>query len=230
MIAPLTANWFLPGGALLRRATLMMFVVTSPGWAQNPDRSQSDAPTSVTENVADPRSSGSRDSDGTDVTGNVGVSPDTPAASPTPANPPRPGLLHELGQALEGSLKRFNSDLRKAGKAFGNLGQDADKAVRDTAGATRDAADLAKSAVDDLVTLPNQRIVIGRARCTTAANGAPDCRSAAVAVCRGKGFGDGASLEVESAEKCPSQVWLSGRAPRPGECQVETYVTRAACR
>jgi hypothetical protein len=30
-------------------------------------------------------------------------------------------------------------------------------------------------------------------------------------------------------EKCPARVFLEARAPAPGECRKETYVTRAVC-
>jgi hypothetical protein len=77
--------------------------------------------------------------------------------------------------------------------------------------------------------LSSQHIVTGRERCAAAANGAPDCRSAADAACRAKGFASGKSLDTQSAQKCPARVWLSGRLPADGDCQLETFVTRSVC-
>jgi hypothetical protein len=78
--------------------------------------------------------------------------------------------------------------------------------------------------------LPNAKIVSGREHCETAANGAPDCRAAVEALCRSKGLAAGKSLDVQSAEKCPARVWISGTQPRRGECRMESYVQRALCR
>jgi hypothetical protein len=77
--------------------------------------------------------------------------------------------------------------------------------------------------------LPQTRILSGRAKCAVAGNGAPDCRLAAEAVCRQNGRAGGRTLEIQSAEECPTQVWLTRRQPEPGECKMATYVTRAVC-
>jgi hypothetical protein len=78
--------------------------------------------------------------------------------------------------------------------------------------------------------LPKNKIVSGRERCETAANGAPDCRGAIEALCRSKGFAPGKSLDIQSVEKCPARVWISGAQPTTGECRMESYVQRAFCR
>lgn len=78
--------------------------------------------------------------------------------------------------------------------------------------------------------LPKNKIVSGRERCETAANGAPDCRAAIEALCRSKGFSPGKSLDIQSVEKCPARVWISGAQPTTGECRMESYVHRAFCR
>jgi len=165
------------------------------------------------------------------------VAPDGTPPSPPPAarepdstNPFRPGLLHELGRILENSVNKLNSDLKNAGTALENLNNQTNQAVKGAADAAKDAADLTAGAAGNIVALPSSRVVIGRAKCEAAPNGAPDCRIAANVLCRSKGFGQGSSLDVESAEKCPVQTWLSGRPPKPGECGVETFVTRASCR
>ena len=154
-----------------------------------------------------------------------------PEATKTDAlNPFRPGLLQELGRMLENSVNSLNSNLKGTSATFGNLGNQTNEAVKGAADAAKGAAELTAGAAGNIVALPANRVVDGRARCEAAPNGAPDCRIAANVLCRRKGFEQGSSLEVQSAEKCSAQIWLSGRARKPGECDVETYVIRAACR
>ncbi len=145
-------------------------------------------------------------------------------------NPFRPGLLQELGRMLENSVNSLNSNLKGGSATFGNLGNQTNEMVKGAADAAKDAANLTAGAAGNIVALPANRVVDGRARCEAAPNGAPDCRVAANVLCRRKGFEQGSSLEVQSAEKCSAQIWLSGRPRKPGECDVETYVIRAACR
>ena len=90
------------------------------------------------------------------------------------------------------------------------------------------SAEAPKSLQIDL--LPKAKVVSGRERCGTAANGAPDCRGATEALCRSKGLAAGKSLDVQSVEKCPARVWISGTQPTTGECRMESYVQRAFCR
>jgi hypothetical protein len=171
--------------------------------------------------------------------------PAAPDATSEPAAPPpaasretetgvpnafRPGLLHELGRMLQDSVNNLNSNLKGASGALENLSNQTNEAVKGAAGAAKDAADLTAGAAGNIVALPSNRVVIGRSRCEAAPNGAPNCRIAANVLCRSKGFGQGSSLDVESAENCPVQAWLSGRSPKRSGCSMETYVIRAACR
>ncbi len=71
--------------------------------------------------------------------------------------------------------------------------------------------------------------MIGRERCALAQNGAPDCEPAAQALCKGKGFQGGKSIDTQSERKCPPRLLLSGRAPSDAECPTEMFVTRAMC-
>jgi hypothetical protein len=61
-------------------------------------------------------------------------------------------------------------------------------------------------------------IVSGRARCTLGPGAVPDCRLAAEALCRSKGYGSGTVVDFEMAERCP-----------PPYCVMDHYVTRALC-
>jgi len=125
-----------------------------------------------------------------------------------PQAPRQDGLLGTIGRWIDGSVARVGTVWR------GKL-----EALQD---------ERHKNIVIEL--LPKTKIVSGRERCETAANGAPDCRGAVEALCRSKGLAGGNSLDVQSAEKCPARVWISGAQPATGECRMESYVQRAFCR
>jgi hypothetical protein len=159
-------------------------------------------------------------------------------AQPTTAQPPRanyqPGFIDAFGRFIGDSASklnsRVNSQLKSTNETLGNLGSQTTGAAKDAAeGAAQAAVGTAKQAAGAIIGLPSQHIVTGRERCAAAANGAPDCRTAADAACRAKGFAAGKSLDTQSAEKCPARVWLSGRLPADGDCQLETFVTRSVC-
>jgi hypothetical protein len=155
-----------------------------------------------------------------------------PAANPparAAASAHQPGPLDSVGRWFKDSFNRLGSNVQGARDTLGGLGERASGAAKEAAGAARQATDAAKDAADAVVRLPNSRVVEARARCTIAANGAPDCRQAAASVCKAKGFGSGSSLDIQSAHKCPARVWLSGRSPEPGDCETEAFVTRAVC-
>lgn len=177
----------------------------------------------------------------------------TPSMQPTPPArtapqqepaPAEPGMLESIGRWFQDSFNRLKSDVRDARGTLKDLGGRASSTAKEAADVAKDAAknaadaakgaaDAAKGAAKDaaetVARLPHARVVDGRERCTIAANGAPDCRAAAEAVCRGKGFGSGTSLDIQSAQKCPARIWFSGRSPESGECPVESFVTRAMC-
>ncbi len=142
-------------------------------------------------------------------------------------------MLESIGNWFKNSFDRMNSGIQDARGTIGELGDRATGAAKGAADAAKDAADAAREAAKDaagaVARLPGARVISGRERCAVAANGAPDCRAAAEAVCRGKGFASGSSLDIQSAQKCPARVWLSGRSSDPGECQIESFVTRAMC-
>jgi hypothetical protein len=144
-----------------------------------------------------------------------------------------PGFLDALGRWFSQSAETVSSGLKGTQDTLTSLGSQAGDAAKGAAGAAKGAADAAAGAAvgaaADVARLPATRVVSGRERCELAPNGAPDCRTAASAVCRTGGFETGTSLDIQSARKCPARLWLSGRAPAEGECAVETFVTRAVC-
>jgi hypothetical protein len=140
---------------------------------------------------------------------------DHPAAARPADSDQQPGLLEVFGRWMEEGASRLRSDMREAKEKLDNLGQK--------------ARDAAKDATGTVAGLPNARVVTARERCPPAQNGAPDCHAAANAICHGKGFKGGKSLDTQSEQKCPARVLLERRAPNANECPTEIFVTRAMC-
>jgi hypothetical protein len=110
--------------------------------------------------------------------------------------------------------------------------EDARKKVEGLSSAASDAAKTtvegAKDAAGAVARIPAARAVSGHEKCQLAPNGAPDCIAAANAICKAKGFESGKSVDMTTAEVCPSKVYMSGRSSGP-ECTTETFVSRALC-
>ena len=145
--------------------------------------------------------------------------PNPPAREAAPAH--QPGMLEGVGRWFKDSYNRLSSNVEGARDSISSFGERAGSAAKDAAAAARDAAGA-------VAKLPNSRIVETRERCAVAANGAPDCQSAAESVCKGKGYATGSSFEIQSAQKCSARTWLSGRPDRSA-CDMESFVTRALC-
>jgi hypothetical protein len=143
------------------------------------------------------------------------VSEPAPPAAAAPGPSFQPGFIDAFGRLLEQGAAKFKSDMQGAQENLDKLG--------------KEARDAAKDATSGFVGLPGARVVTGREHCVPAQNGAPDCLAAATAVCRGKGFQTGKSLDTQSEQKCPARLLLSGRAPNDTDCATEIYVTRAMC-
>jgi hypothetical protein len=139
-----------------------------------------------------------------------------------PAPAFRPGLLDALGRFMEQGFTNLNTGLKDAQGRITDFQGKASEVAKGAADAARDAAGA-------VAALPVQRLVSGREQCAPAPNGAPDCQSAATAICKANGFKTGRSADAVSAQKCPAQVWLERRQAREGECTIEHFVTRAMC-
>ncbi len=143
------------------------------------------------------------------------------------------GVLESIARWLERGLASITSGLGNAKSNIDSLGEKAASASRNigekAAEAGQSVADATKGAVNEVMKLPATRMVQGHVRCDISPNGAPDCRSAALSLCASKGFSKGTSVDFVSAEKCPPAVWMDRRTPEPGECVMETFVTRALC-
>ena len=154
--------------------------------------------------------------------------PEAPAQVPPPApGPSAPALprlptpgetIGSIGRFIDQSISNVGAGIKGAGDAVG--------------GASSAAGDLAKgvgNAAGAVARLPLSNTVSGWERCPPAANGAPDCEVASVALCKAKGFSAGKSVDITSAQKCPAAVWLEKRQPSAGECKDESFVSKAIC-
>ena len=154
--------------------------------------------------------------------GSEGVPPAEPPAAQQPDPNYRPGFFGALNRWLGNSKDAIDSQFKKTQETLGSIGSEA-------TGAAQGAAGIAQQAAGSVVALPLARIVNGRQVCPVAPNGAPDCQPAIDALCRGKGFQTGKSLEISSAQRCSARVWLYGTTAQKAECPVDTAVTRALC-
>jgi hypothetical protein len=139
-----------------------------------------------------------------------------PAAVPGSAPKDQPGFVDAFGRWWQDGAARFRAGWQGAQEKLDQLGKQARESTKD--------------ATNAVVGLPNSRVVIARELCPTAANGAPDCQTAAATLCRGKGFQSGQLMDTQSEQKCNSaRFLLEGRAPSGTECPTQMFVTRAVC-
>jgi hypothetical protein len=143
------------------------------------------------------------------------AAPDQPVPvqrEPEPPPPPQenPGLINEIGKMF-----RKLPALKSPSETIDDLNERA----KDT---TRDASDT-------LSRLAKPLMVTGRMICPVSPNGAPDCKSASDKMCQAKGFKEGKSLTMDSAEKCSAKVLIPGRTRKPDDCRNDNYVTAALC-
>lgn len=137
-----------------------------------------------------------------------------------------PGFFESIGRWFDHQADSFNSTFGGARSRVEEFGREAGDAASRT---VTNAKDAAKGAADAVTSISAPRFVSGHEKCRLAANGAPDCGSAADAVCRTKGFKSGSSIDMTTAEVCPPKVWLAGQNTGPS-CHTETFVSRALCR
>ncbi len=169
------------------------------------------------------------------------IAPDGPPPvavepAPPPPPPPRAGLFEAIGRWVDRSTTKFSDHLRGAKRSMDDLGDKAsvnskemtDQAAKVGQGAAdigKNAVDATKNAVDAVAKLPAARMISGRERCATAPNGAPDCVTAAEALCRKKGFSTGKSMDFTSAEECPVKTLIG----QSDQCTTVTFISRAMC-
>jgi hypothetical protein len=165
------------------------------------------------------------------------AAPDPAAQPPVKPDEQQPGWFDTLGHWFDESVTNMNKgwdDMNKGLKStLGAVGGQANDTTKSAAEAASNMAKgAAKGAVDAagaVGRLGTARLVSGQSLCALAPNGAPDCRGAAESLCKAAGFTSGSSVDYVTSEKCPSEAYLAGRRPAPGECTTEHTVTRALC-
>ena len=150
-----------------------------------------------------------------------------PPPAPSSAQPQpgqKPGLFEALGRWFDQGAANFRAHMRGAKQKLNDLN---DEAAANSKNFGDRAAEVTKGAVDAVAKLPTARVMSGRESCAVAPNGAPDCISAAEALCRKHGYSTGKSMDFTSAEECPPRVLL-GQQSR-AECTNVTFISRALC-
>jgi hypothetical protein len=144
-----------------------------------------------------------------------------------PQQPPasyKPGFLHQLGVWWDQGIGDFNNKMKNAKDKLDDLSSS--QPAKDATAATQDAL---KNAADAVVHLPATRMFELHDKCQTAANGAPDCPTAAANACRGKGFSAGKPMGISTSQVCSPAALMAGRAPGPADCHDETYILGVVC-
>lgn len=155
-------------------------------------------------------------------------SPEPPAASTSPAPQPQ-GFIDAFGNWMQQGVATVGAGFgAMVGVVGGQAGQAARGAADAASSVAKSAADVARDTASSVPKLPTG-VIRGRERCLLAPNGAPDCRAAAEAMCRAKGYVGGASVDFETAEKCPPPYRVSSRNTPEGVCIFEHFVTSALC-
>ena len=176
-------------------AALLLMTAVGPGWPQTAAPPASPQPEQTAPQQAAP--------------------PQGAPPAPQPPAPENPGLLNEMGKALEKSLSILPT-LKGTGETIDDL--------------NAKAKGVAKDAGESLSRLTNPAsLATGRVQCPLSANGAPDCKSAADKLCQSKAFKEGKSLTTDSVEVCSAKVLIPGRTRKPGDCRTDNFVTRALC-
>jgi hypothetical protein len=143
---------------------------------------------------------------------------------PTTASPP--GALEQVGRWLDDSVSTAGVGIGKAFQGtiggFGGVGGQAGTAAQGAADAATSVAKGVADVASAAARLPTSRIASGREKCTFAPNGAPDCRGAADALCKSRGFQSGTCIEFENAENCPMERTAA-------DCPVVYFVTKSLC-
>ncbi|MFZ0066817.1 MAG: hypothetical protein WAK90_11660 [Pseudolabrys sp.] len=131
------------------------------------------------------------------------------------------GFLATVSRWFRQQTATVNSSFEDARKKVDSFNSAAGNAAKTTVEGAKDAAGA-------IARIPSARAVSGHEKCPLAANGAPDCVSAANIMCKAKGFESGKSVDMTTADVCPAKVYMSGRSTGP-ECTTETFVSRAFC-
>jgi len=158
-----------------------------------------------------------------------------PPGLPAPANssaPPAaaPGFITAFGRWVQQGVATMGAGFGSMVGVIGGHAGDTARGMTDGASTVaKGAADVARDTATTVTRLPATAFISGREQCLPAPNGAPDCRAAAEAMCRTRGYNGGNSIDFETAERCPPPYRVSSRNTPEGVCTMEHFVTRALC-
>jgi hypothetical protein len=158
-----------------------------------------------------------------------------PQQPPAAGQQQQPGAFEQVGRWWDQSISNMNQSITNMNNSWKDTFKpNANPLWPDTGKSTSEAAtDMMKGAAKAADTmsknLGGSRLIAGPIVCPLAPNGAPDCRAAAVQLCKQHGYKTGSSVDYVTAEKCPAEVTIAGRRPEPGECPIEHAVTKALC-
>jgi len=162
---------------------------------------------------------------------------DPPAATPAPPAPPgptppaeNPGFVGVLGNWMQQGMTSMSTGIDAMFGAAKGAADAASTMAKGAAGVAKGAADAAVDTAAGVTMLPVPGVASGHEQCLLAANGAPDCRVAAEALCRARGFATGTSVDFVTSEKCQPPYRSSSRNTPEGVCTLEHFVTRALCK
>jgi hypothetical protein len=158
---------------------------------------------------------------------------DAPAATPVPeppAAPENPGFVGVFGNWMQQGMTSMSTGIDAMFGAAKGAADAASTAAKGAAGVAKGAADAAVDTAAGVTKLSVPGVASGREQCILAGNGAPDCRTAAEALCRARGFTTGASVDFVTSEKCQPPYRSSSRDTPEGVCTLEHFVTRALCK
>ena len=158
---------------------------------------------------------------------------DPPAATPAPAPPPppeNPGFVGTFGNWMQQGMTSMGTGIDAMFGAAKGAADAASTVAKGAADVAKGAADAAVDTAAGVTKLSVPGVAGGHEQCILAGNGAPDCRGAAEALCRARGFATGTSVDFVTSEKCQPPYRSSGRDTPEGACTLEHFVTRALCK
>ena len=157
--------------------------------------------------------------------------PPSEPPAPAPATPAdNPGFVGAFGNWMQQGMTSMSTGIDAMFGAAKGAADAASTVAKGAAGVAKGAADAAVDTAAGVTKLPVPGVAGGHEQCTLAGNGAPDCRVAAEALCRARGFATGTSVDFVTSEKCQPPYRSSGRDTPEGACTLEHFVTRALCK
>jgi hypothetical protein len=153
-----------------------------------------------------------------------------PAATPEPEAQRKPNMFEATGRWWDKSAADFKQGVEENNAKWKRSVDEQNAKWRElnakTEQAARDAAASSAAAAEAFKNLSAVKLVEGRQVCEIAANGAPDCQTAAEVFCKGKGFTTGKSADITTTRKCKAASLFRRETH---ECKVETVMIKAAC-